>query len=80
MHLRGYSNLKGNQPHLLLLLIRRGGEGGAAVLRDVHAVHYLRHPLPELVALPGGQQPVQNHVPVLRVLQHAARGKESTVH
>ena len=55
--------------HLCLeLLVVIGGEGGAAVLRDVHLVHYVHHPLPQLVTLLSGQQPLQNHVSVLHVL------------
>lgn len=60
--------------HLCLeLLVVIGGEGGAAVLRDVHLVHYVCHPLPQLVTLLSGQQPVQNHVSVLHVLWEERR-------
>lgn len=55
------------------LLIVVGGEGGAAVLRDIHLVHYLGHPLPQLVALLSGQQPVQNHISFLQVLSGGRR-------
>lgn len=50
------------------LLVVVGGEDGAAVLRDVHLFHDLLHPPPELITLLRGQQPVQDHVAVLRVL------------
>lgn len=51
------------------LLVVVGGEDGAAVLGDVHLFHDLLHPLPELVTLLRGQQPVQDHVAVLRILK-----------
>lgn len=55
------------------LLVVVGGEGGAAVLRHIHLIHDLCHPLPELVTLLGGQQSIQNHIAILHVL---ARGRK----
>lgn len=50
------------------LLVLIGGEGDAAVLRDIHPVYDLCHPLPQLVTLLGAQQPIQNHISILHVL------------
>lgn len=50
------------------LLVVVGREDGATVLGDVHLFHDLLHSPPELVTLLRGQQPVQDHVAVLRVL------------
>lgn len=62
-------------PHLRFqLFVVIGGEGDAAVLRDVHVLHDLHHPLSQFITLVMGQQPVQNHVAVLHVL---SRGKET---
>lgn len=47
------------------LLVVVGGEMGATVLRNVHPVHDLHHPLPQLITLLGAQQPIQNHIPIL---------------
>lgn len=58
---------------LLGLLVVVGGEDSAAVRGDVHLFHDLLHPQPELITLVRRQQPVQDHVAVLRVL-HRGRG------
>lgn len=55
--------------HLFIqLLVVIGGEGGAAVFRDIHPIYNLCHPLPELITLLGGQQPIQDHISILHIL------------
>ena len=67
--LKSYAVLYCSVSHLCFeLLLMVGGEGGAAVLRHVHPVHDLGHPLPQFITLVGGQQPIQDHVPILLVL------------
>lgn len=56
-----------------------GRESSPAVLGDIHPVHDLSHSLPQLIALLRGQQPVQNYISIVLVLETRWKGAEEAL-